>query len=416
MAPIEADFLQALNAGLPAGVDWKQGAVTYLRELVQDGGDEAEWFHLTKPFLGGPDFAPFWVDVFQFLDVIQKADLSQGSLVLDVGCGPGWTVQWLAKLSHHVVGIDISQELLDIAERRMRTDPYHPYPPYRNLPFSYSLRTHDIEAGPLDLASPADLALFESTLHHFENPVAALRNVRSDLAEGGLVAVIEASAPEPGSYWANENAALMARYHTIERPYTREQLYDMLELAGYECAEFYRPVNGLYPQDSDSIGSVAWELGRADNINIFFAGSRSAMERIRPDVRSIAELRSGWQPVEGCFGEESLPDGRRFRWCGPSLLVRCEGAGSHAFDVSAAGLVPGQVQQVLAIVDGEVVGLVALTGEQAEGRLEVTTAGMQLVHIQSDRVFSPGWGAADDPRVLSFMLRTSPTTGASPQV
>ncbi|MCU1351505.1 MAG: cap guanine-N2 methyltransferase family protein, partial [Acidimicrobiales bacterium] len=173
----EVEFLRRLNADLPAGVDWKQGAVSYLRELVQDGGAEAEWFHLVKPFVGGPDFGPFWVDVFHFLDVVHKVDLPPRSVVIDVGCGPGWTVQWLAKLGHEVVGLDISAELLAVAERRMRTDPYTPFV---GEPFHYELRVHDIEAEPLALERPARLALFESTLHHFLDPVAALRNTAAD--------------------------------------------------------------------------------------------------------------------------------------------------------------------------------------------------------------------------------------------
>ena len=182
-------------------------------------GETQEWFHLVKPFLGGPDYDPFWVDVFQFLDVIHTVKLAAGDLVIDVGCGPGWTVQWLAKLGHEVVGLDISQELLDIAERRMQTDPY---PPYIGQPFRYDLRAHDIEAEPLGLERKARLALFESTLHHFYNPVAALRNTVEDLADDGVVAVIEAAAPPKGSEWDQANVEIMSRYHTIERPYTRD--------------------------------------------------------------------------------------------------------------------------------------------------------------------------------------------------
>ncbi|MEJ7583336.1 MAG: class I SAM-dependent methyltransferase [Acidimicrobiales bacterium] len=217
MPPTESEFLAEINADLPPGVDWKQGAVTYLRELVLDGGDQ-EWYHLTKPFVGGPDFDPFWVDVFHFLDVIHTMDLPSNSRALDVGCGPGWTIQWLAKLGHEVIGLDISQELLDIAEQRMQTDPYHPYPPYRGRPFAYELRNHDIEAEPVGLDEPVFLALFESTLHHFENPVAALRNVARDLAPAGALAVIEAAAPNPGTEWHTRNLEIMNRYHTIERP------------------------------------------------------------------------------------------------------------------------------------------------------------------------------------------------------
>ena len=282
----EDDFLRRLNADLPEGVDWKQGAVTYLRELVADGGEDTERFHLVKPFVGGPDFDPFWVDVFQFLDVIRTVDLPAGSRILDVGCGPGWTVHWLAKLGHHVIGLDISAELLEIAERRMDADPY---PPFVRRPFSYDLRIHDIEAGPLHLDQPVDLALFESTLHHFFDPVSALRNTAADLADTGLVGVIEAAAPPVGSIWHTENVELMRRFHTIERPYSRDQLHEMLELAGLPFVELYRPVNGLFQQNVDVLQSLTFEMTRADNINILIAGkTREAVARLVPDTLSVA--------------------------------------------------------------------------------------------------------------------------------
>lgn len=402
MTRSEADFLAEINADLPAGVDWKQGAITYLRELVLDGGEQAEWFHLTKPFLGGPDFGPFWVDVFQFLDVVHKMGLRQNSRVLDVGCGPGWTVQWLCKLGHEVIGLDISQELLDIAEQRMKTDPYAPY---FDQPFRYELSNHDIEDRPLDLSRPVDLALFESTLHHFENPVAALRNVAADLAPDGALAVIEASAPPVGSEWHTQNVELMRRYHTIERPYTREQLHDMLELAGYRYAEFYRPVNGLFGQDADSISSLNWELARADNINILFAApTREGINRLRPGTRPLAEARRGWQFLEGFNFEEVRPDGARFRWSGPRGTVRCQGGGMQRFAVRTMGLRPGEVQHVFAVVDDRVVQRARLTAVAAQVDVAVEVMPGQIVELQSDRVFSPCWDGGADPRVLSFTV------------
>ncbi len=402
MPPTEAEFLQQINAELPDGVDWKQGAVTYLRELVVDGGEQAEWFHLTKPFLGGPDFSPFWVDVFYFLDVVHRMDLGQNSRVLDVGCGPGWTVQWLAKLGHEVIGLDISQELLDIAERRMQTDPY---PPYFGRPFRYDLRTHDIEAEPLGLERPVDLALFESTLHHFYDPVSALRNVARDLAPDGALAVIEAAAPPVGSEWHTQNTELMARYHTIERPYTREQLLDMLELAGYGWCEFYRPVNGLFSQDADGLAGLTFELARASNINIFIASpTREGIERLRPGTRRLAERRGSWEFVEGFHQVEARPDGTTFRWAGPRASVRIGGAGTHTLRVSAMGLHGRDCQTVFVVVEGTVVGRAALRADRPSVDLAVAAGAGQLIELQSDRVFSPCWTGATDPRVLSFTV------------
>jgi hypothetical protein len=60
------------------------------------------------------------------------------------------------------------------------------------------------------------------------------------------------------------------------------------------------------------------------------------------------------------------------------------------------------------VVDGAVVDQVVLTAERPDGELTLTTGPAQLVELQSDRVFSPGWHTPGDPRVLSFML-DSPT-------
>ena len=402
MARTEAELLDEINARLPDGVDWKQGAVTYLKELVEEGGETQEWFHLVKPFLGGPDYAPFWVDVFQFLDVVQAARLAPGDLVVDVGCGPGWTIQWLAKLGHEVIGLDISAELLDIARRRMQTDPY---PPYKGQPFRYDLRAHDIEAEPLGLGRKARLALFESTLHHFFNPVAALRNTVADLAPDGLVAVIEAAAPPEGSEWDRQNVEIMDRYHTIERPYTRSQLIDALELAGLGWVAFLRPVNGLFRQHVDGVSPLVWELTRADNINILLASPTAAgLERVDLEARSVAELRAGWTVLDGAHAVEERPDASHFRWCEPRVLVRLDGPGPHALRLATVDLGPGEAQTVRVVAGAAVGGAVTLTAEQPEATLELTGRSGQVVQLQSDRVFSPCWEGGGDDRVLSFTL------------
>ncbi len=402
MASTEAELLREINARLPEGVDWKQGAVTYLRELVQEGGETQEWFHLLKPFLGGPDYEPFWVDVFHFLDVVRTARLAPGDLVIDVGCGPGWTIQWLAKLGHEVVGLDISAELLDIAERRMQTDPY---PPYIGVPFRYDLRVHDIEAAPLGLGRPARLALFESTLHHFFNPVAALRNTVADLADDGVVAVIEAAAPPEGSEWDRQNVEIMDRYQTIERPYTRSQLIEMLDLAGLSHVSFLRPVNGLFPQHVDGVSPLVWELTRADNINIFLASPTAAgLERLGLEPRTIEQVRSGWTTLDGALFVEHRPDQSRFRWCGPRVLLRLDGPGPHELALATVDLAPGQAQTVRIVAGVEVGGAVTLSRDQPGATLELTGRPGQLVELQSDRVFSPCWAGGTDPRVLSFTL------------
>lgn len=402
VARTEEDLLAEINADLRPGVDWKQGAVTYLRELVEAGGEAQEHFHLVKPFVGGPDYEPFWVDVFQFLDVVHAARLAPLDVVLDVGCGPGWTVQWLAKLGHRVIGLDISAELLEVAETRMGSDPY---PPYLERPFAYELHVHDIEDAPLGVERKARLALFESTLHHFFNPVAALRNTVADLADDGIVAVIEAAAPPKGSKWDLENVEIMEAYDTIERPYTRSQLLDALDLAGLRYAAFMRPANGLFRQDVDGLTGLRWELERADNINIVVASPTAAgLERIGLDPSTVDDLRTGWAVVDGASSVESRDDGTGFRWCGPRVLVRLDGPGPHDLEVATVGLTLGDSQTVRVVAGGAVAGSVTLTADAPRATLEVSGRAGQLIELHSDRVFSPCWDGHDDARLLSFTL------------
>lgn len=274
----EARFLEQLNARVPTGIDWKAGAVTYLRELVQTRGAHNEDYHFIKPFLGGPDFSPFFVEIFLFLDVIQRLDLPMQSTIIDVGCGPGWTTHYLAKLGHRVIGIDISTELLDIARARVDDDSHPPFP---DTPFAVEFVEHDIEAAPLAVEKPASLAFFESVLHHFYNPIAVLRNVREMLEPDGLVAIIEAAAPPPESPSAQASLALMEEYHTLERPYTRPELTTILELAGFQHFEFFQPVNGLFLQDRAEAQRVSNQIVDDRSLNIVIASaSRGALERI----------------------------------------------------------------------------------------------------------------------------------------
>jgi SAM-dependent methyltransferase len=408
----EERFLAEVNRRLPAGVDWKQGAVTYLRELVADGDESTTRYHLVKPFLGGPDFYPFWSETFWFLDLVQRLDLPQSARVLDVGVGPGWTLHWLAKLGHHVIGLDISAELLEIAEQRMQADPY---PPHVDKPFVYDLREHDIEDKPLHLDEPCDVAIFDACLHHFFNPVAALRNVAEDLKPDGLIGVVEGAAPPEGSEWDVENQRLIERYHTIERPYTRQQVFDMLELAGFEWCAFYQPINGLFAQYTDTNSQLVEELSFAMSTNVFIASrTREGLARVTSRPERVRQLRSNVRFIEGFYYEESGPTGT-FRWARPHAVV--SRAPGHGFKlrVGAHGLTGNGRQRIYAVSGGQLVAQIELTARYPDGELFVPPGDDHHVLLQSDRVFAPVWDGGSDTRLLSFRVETSDgTTTAEP--
>ena len=71
----EKMLLDELNVDLPGGIDWKQGAIEYLRNLIHREGSHNELYHLIKPYLGGPDFQPFFSEMYGFLNMLEKASL-----------------------------------------------------------------------------------------------------------------------------------------------------------------------------------------------------------------------------------------------------------------------------------------------------------------------------------------------------
>ena len=272
VTPSERTLLAELNADLPEGIDWKQGAIDYLRNLIRSEGTHNELYHLIKPYLGGPDFQPFFSEMYGFLNMLEKANLPMKASILDVACGPGWTAHFLAKLGHSVFGIDISDDLLEIARRRIADEPFGVF---EGIPLQARFALHDIEATPLPPDGPYgryDAAFFESALHHFVDPVQALRHVVASLKDSGIVCIWEGAAPQRGTAPYLHNIELMKKYRTLERPYTREQMVQVLELAGLGHFEFFSPVNGFFDMsDTGDRRRLQEQIRSAENWNIVIA-------------------------------------------------------------------------------------------------------------------------------------------------
>jgi len=316
MSTPEKTLLGELNADLPRDIDWKQGAIEYLRNLIHGEGSHNELYHLIKPYLGGPDFQPFFSEMYGFLNMLEKANLPMKASVLDVACGPGWTAHFLAKLGHSVYGIDISEELLKIARRRIASEAYGVY---EGIPLQTRFALHDIEAtslrpdGPY---GPYDAAFFESALHHFVDPIQALRNVAPSLKEGGILCIWEAAAPRRGTAPALQNIELMRKYRTLERPYTRTQIVQVLSLAGFGHFEFFSQVNGFFNiADASDRRKVEDQIRSAKDWNIVIA-SRKA-DFFAANRRKAVSFNDGSNAEAG-----SLPvlPGGDIEWGGRELL------------------------------------------------------------------------------------------------
>jgi SAM-dependent methyltransferase len=265
----EESLLREINADLPS-LDWVAGAQAYLAAVGETT------YPLTKPFVElQPSSPPSVIEeaaalIHNFGNVFRTLRLPAGARVLDVACGGGWFSHWLGRMGYQAVGVDICEDLLAAAEQRCADD--------RHLTLKPRFHLCDLEQQPV----PEDGfsgAVLESCLHHFYNPISALRHVANSLAEDGIVAILEGEAragPIKEAYMAE-----MERYATIERPYTRDQLKKVLAFAGLPAFEFLAPVNiwrsRRDPALIDYVNSAATGMNHC-----IAAKSRDALRRVLP--------------------------------------------------------------------------------------------------------------------------------------
>jgi 2-polyprenyl-6-hydroxyphenyl methylase/3-demethylubiquinone-9 3-methyltransferase len=96
--------------------------------------------------------------------------LPSSSRVLDMGCGAGFLTHELASLGHDVVGVDLSEESLQVARK---LDPKSSY-------LRADVTAVPFESGSFDAVCAMDL------LEHVENPQAVIQEASRLLKPGGL--------------------------------------------------------------------------------------------------------------------------------------------------------------------------------------------------------------------------------------
>lgn len=184
-----------------------------------------------KPFNDPRVFREFAV----VLEVLGER-VGRGS-VLDMGCGPGWTSLFLAQAGFEVVGVDISERMIEIARERSARD---------NVAAEFVVGDMD----DLDLGrSDFDAALYFDCLHHCPRYVEALKRTAAHLRPGGHVLLLETTWLHRFSPHARQ---VTREYGLTELGFTRRQLRRALSDAGFCDVTFlhdpgpcYRGVRGF---------------------------------------------------------------------------------------------------------------------------------------------------------------------------
>jgi SAM-dependent methyltransferase len=216
------------------GQDYESGHIGYVDRL-----DPAGRFWLrTKPFSAPPN-QELMLCLRTFAHVVELLQLGTRAQVLDVGCGPGWLSEFLARCGYWVTGVDIAPDMVEIARDRVAAigqigegidaqAEFHAMP-VRQMPWS----------------SRFDAAILYDTMHHFDDELETLEVIRRTLVPGGQLFIHEGVLPPRGSEGEQNLLAEMERYGTLESPFDPDYLEEVVLRAGFGNVRRLREVDDL---------------------------------------------------------------------------------------------------------------------------------------------------------------------------
>lgn len=105
--------------------------------------------------------------------------LPMGSLILEVGCGTGEDMLKVAKSGQNVIGLDISYEMTMTAQKKMGGE---------GLTHETYFSVGDAEELPFE-SNLFDASYMVASLHHLEDPLSGLKEMRRCVKPGGLVII-----------------------------------------------------------------------------------------------------------------------------------------------------------------------------------------------------------------------------------
>jgi SAM-dependent methyltransferase len=232
------------------GLDYKRGAEEYPNKLAPSDRHHL----LTKPFYNLAYKHDRWsgdgldADTHRhfcdFANMAMVLALAPGARILDVGCGSGWLCEYFARFGYDVTGIDISPALIEMARERLSKIPFGAD---HERGLNYRFLTHDIESTPL--AETFDAVICYDSLHHFEDEHAVMRNLGKMMDQGSQLFLLEGERPPEGSETEEELRGVMRQYETLESPFTRSYLLELLRDHGFVVVGDYVSINGLFERE-----------------------------------------------------------------------------------------------------------------------------------------------------------------------
>jgi len=304
------------------GQDYQQGH----REYVERLGPEGEEWLWRKPFSVPPSFE-LAACLRTFAHIVDRLGLGVRAQILDVGCGPGWLSEFLARCGYWVTGIDVSEDMVRIARERIaRVGPVW-------MELEPLAEFHAFAALEIPWRDRFDAVVLYDALHHLEDERGTLHVLHDALVPGGRIYVQEGVRPTPGSEGEQTLIAEMEEYGTLESPFDPEYLAEVLDDAGFEAITRVAPVDDLFDvsDPDDALADLEQRLRHPDT-NTFLA-SRPLPAELAGDENAF---RAG---IERAGDWRRQPAGR-----GWSVLVTVTNTGRSFWPAGGTGpYAPGTI-------------------------------------------------------------------------
>lgn len=207
-----------------AGADWLGGpagspsAGDPAAEVARYAGEEDLVWQRSKPF-AAQDRAESLRLLHVFVTAAAHLDVPPGARVLDLGGGPGWVSELLARLGLRPVTLDLSPSLLRLGQER-----------FASAGLTARLVRADMTALPFPEGA-FDAAIVVDALHHVPDVGAALREARRVLAPGGRLVLAE---PGEGHSETEKSRAEAREYGVREGEIHPFEIERLARAAGFD--------------------------------------------------------------------------------------------------------------------------------------------------------------------------------------
>ena len=191
----------------------KLGEINYLKRIGEARAQHA----FDKPF-SDSDCGRYLADLGAVLNLLPPPP----ARILDLGVGPGWTSVFLARRGYEVVGQDICEDMIELANRNRD----------RYATGSARFVVQDYESMPY--REEFDAAFFYDALHHAENERTALAAVYRALKPGGVCVTIE-----PGEGHAEASVAVSAELGVTEKDMPPHHVIALAREVGFQSFRVY---------------------------------------------------------------------------------------------------------------------------------------------------------------------------------